>query len=386
MRKMLVAMAKDLRVLIIKLADRLHNMRTIAAMPARKQERTAQETLDIYAPLAHRLGMQEMKQQLEDLAFAALHPKRYAEIDHMVSTRSPERDDLPRVRCSRRCATRLAELRIDADVTGRPKHLWSIYEKMVVKGKRVRRDLRPRRHPGHRRHGEGLLRRARLDPRHVEAGAGPVQGLHRDAQVQPLPVAAHDGGRARRASRSRCRSAPARCTSAPSSASPPTGATRRDTPAADIAWLNRIVDWQQETSDPAQFMENLKIDLEQDEVFVFTPKGRGRSPCRAAPRRSTSPTRSTPRSGTPASARGSTARLVPLDSTLLVGRHRARSSPRRSRAPAPSRDWLKIVVSPRARNKIRQWFSRERREDAIETGRESSSRRCAARACRCRSS
>ena len=92
MRKMLVAMAKDLRVLIIKLADRLHNMRTIAAMPAWKQERTAQETLDIYAPLAHRLGMQEMKQQLEDLSFASLHPKRYAEIDHMVATRSPERD------------------------------------------------------------------------------------------------------------------------------------------------------------------------------------------------------------------------------------------------------------------------------------------------------
>ena len=92
MRKMLVAMAKDLRVLIIKLSDRLHNMRTIAAFPEHKQRRTAQETLDIYAPLAHRLGMQEMKQQLEDLAFASLHPKRYAEIDHMVSTRTPERD------------------------------------------------------------------------------------------------------------------------------------------------------------------------------------------------------------------------------------------------------------------------------------------------------
>ena len=92
MRKMLVAMAKDLRVLIIKLSDRLHNMRTLAAMPAWKQERTARETLDIYAPLAHRLGMQDMKQQLEDLSFAALHPKRYAEIDHMVSTRAPERD------------------------------------------------------------------------------------------------------------------------------------------------------------------------------------------------------------------------------------------------------------------------------------------------------
>ncbi|HEY6533319.1 MAG TPA: HD domain-containing protein, partial [Acidimicrobiales bacterium] len=115
-RKMLVAMAKDLRVLIIKLSDRLHNMRTIAAMPAWKQERTAQETLDIYAPLAHRLGMQELKQQLEDLSFASLHPKRYAEIDHMVASRSPERD-LYLMQVLEDVRGRLQELRIDADVT-----------------------------------------------------------------------------------------------------------------------------------------------------------------------------------------------------------------------------------------------------------------------------
>jgi guanosine-3',5'-bis(diphosphate) 3'-pyrophosphohydrolase len=125
-RKMLVAMAKDMRVLIIKLSDRLHNMRTIAAMPAWKQERTAQETLDIYAPLAHRLGMQEMRQQLEDLCFAALHPKRYAEIDHMVSTRSPERE-IYLTQVLEDVRERCKELHIQADVTGRPKHLWSIY-------------------------------------------------------------------------------------------------------------------------------------------------------------------------------------------------------------------------------------------------------------------
>ncbi|MGH9260948.1 MAG: RelA/SpoT family protein, partial [Acidimicrobiales bacterium] len=134
MRKMLVAMARDLRVLIIKLADRLHNMRTIAAMPAWKQDRIARETLDIYAPLAHRLGMQDVKTQLEDLAFAALHPKRYAEIDHMVSVRTPERD-LYLTQVLEEVRQRLAELRITADVTGRPKHLYSIYEKMVVKGR-----------------------------------------------------------------------------------------------------------------------------------------------------------------------------------------------------------------------------------------------------------
>ncbi len=193
MRKMLVAMAKDLRVLIIKLSDRLHNMRTIAAMPAWKQERTAQETLDIYAPLAHRLGMQEMKQQLEDLAFAALHPKRYAEIDHMVATRSPEREiyltqvlEDVRERLDRAAHHRRGHRSAEAPV----EHL----REDGGQGPRVRRDLRPGRHPGRRAHGEGLLRRPRLDPRHLEAGAGPLQGLRGHAQVQPLPVVAHDGG------------------------------------------------------------------------------------------------------------------------------------------------------------------------------------------------
>src|ERR671922_1652580 len=128
MRKMLLAIAKDLRVLYIKLADRLHNMRTIAAMAEHKQRRTAQETLDIYAPLAHRLGIQEVKWQLEDLAFAVLHPKRYAEIEQMVATQSPERDEYLASVVSELRA-RLAELGIAGEVSGRPKHYWSIYEK-----------------------------------------------------------------------------------------------------------------------------------------------------------------------------------------------------------------------------------------------------------------
>ena len=133
-RKMLVAMANDWRVLIIKLADRLHNMRTLSVMPEWKQRRTAQETLDIYAPLAHRLGIQEVKWQLEDLAFATLHPKRYAEIEQMVASRAPLRDEfLARVLVSVR--ERMAASGVNAEVTGRPKHLWSIYEKMVVRGK-----------------------------------------------------------------------------------------------------------------------------------------------------------------------------------------------------------------------------------------------------------
>jgi GTP pyrophosphokinase len=134
MRKMLVAMARDWRVLIIKLADRLHNMRTIAAMPGWKQRRTAQETLDIYAPLAHRLGIQEVRWQLEDLSFAVMHPKVYAEIEQMVATRAPERD-IYLAQVLEQVRQRLAELRIEGEVTGRPKHLYSIYEKMVVKNR-----------------------------------------------------------------------------------------------------------------------------------------------------------------------------------------------------------------------------------------------------------
>src|SRR6202034_2377392 len=125
-RKMLVAMANDWRVLLIKLADRLHNMQTLAVMPEWKQRRTAQETLDVYAPLAHRLGIQQVKWQLEDLAFATLHPKRYAEIEQMVAARAPQREEyLERVLVHVR--QRLTDMGVGADVTGRPKHLWAIY-------------------------------------------------------------------------------------------------------------------------------------------------------------------------------------------------------------------------------------------------------------------
>ena len=193
MRKMLVAMANDIRVLLIKLADRLHNMRTIASLPEAKQSRIARETLDIYAPLAHRLGIGDIKWQLEDLAFAVLHPKRYAEIEHLVATA------LARTRCRpRRRARRDPPAARGAAHRGRghrPAEALLVDLREDGRARQgLRRGPRPARGARRRRLGEGLLRRARLDPRVVATGPGSLQGLHRAAEVQPLPVAPHHRG------------------------------------------------------------------------------------------------------------------------------------------------------------------------------------------------
>ncbi len=367
MRKMLVAMAKDLRVLIIKLSDRLHNLRTIAAMPEWKQERTARETIDIYAPLAHRLGMQEVRQELEDLSFAALHPKRYAEIDHMVSTRSPERD-LYLAQVLEQVRARLAELRINAEVTGRPKHLYSIYEKMVVKGREFDDifDL-----VGIRVIVDSVKDcYAALGS--IHATWKPVQGRFKDyvampkfnlyqslhttvvgPQGKPLEVQIRTYEMHARAEQGVAAHWQYKDGSS-------------DT--ADIAWLNRIVDWQSETSDPDEFMNNLKIDLEQDEVFVFTPKGKvvtlaaGATPIDFAYAIHTEV-------GHACIGARVNGRLVPLDSKLSSG-DSVEIFTSKVEGAGPSRDWIHIVATPRAAAKIRQWFSRERREDAVEHGRD----------------
>ncbi len=365
MRKMLVAMADDLRVLMVKLADRLHNMRTLAAMPTEKQQRIAQETLDIYAPLAHRLGVQEVKQQLEDLAFAALHPKRFAEIDHLVDARAPERD-LYLTQVEGEVTERLAEVRVKADVTGRPKHLWSIYEKMVrgrpfddildLVGIRVIvasvKDCyaalgcihgmwQPV--PGRFKDYIALPKFNLYQSLHTTV-VGPAgkavefqirtQEMHRRAE---LGVAAH-------------------------------WAYKEKSPADDIVWLNKILDWQTETTDPGQFMANLKGDLEDNEVYVFTPKGDviilpdGATPLDFAYAIHTEV-------GHACIGARIDGRLVPLDSALKSGAT-VEVITSKVENPGPSRDWLNIVVTPRAQNRIRQWFSRERRGDAIESGRD----------------
>jgi GTP pyrophosphokinase len=272
MRKMLVAMAKDMRVLVIKLADRLHNMRTLAGVPLEKQQRTAQETLDIYAPLAHRMGMQEVKQQLEDLSFAALYPKRFAELDHLVSTRTPERD-LYLAKAIAEVSARLSEVNIEAQVTGRGKHLWSIYEKMVQKDRDFDDifDL--------------VAIRIVVDSVRDCYGAlgclhgkwRPVVGRFKDYIAMPkfnLYQSLHTTviGPGSRALEVQIRTQEMHERAERGVAAH--FAYKEGTDSNDSDWLNRIIDWQSEISDPDEFMADLKNDLEQEEVFVFTPKGR----------------------------------------------------------------------------------------------------------------
>ena len=366
-RKMLVAMADDIRVLVIKLADRLHNMRTIAALPAEKQEKTSWETMDVYAPLAHRLGMGELKQQLEDLCFAALHPKRYAEIDHMVATRSPERE-IYLTQVEEEVRTRLAEVQIVAEVTGRPKHMWSIYEKMMVRGKEFD-DI-------HDLVGMRVIVNSEKD---CYAALGsihsiwtPVTGRFKDYIATPkfnLYQSLHTtvvGPQGKPVEvQIRTREMHQR---AESGIAAHFSYKAGDRGGEDLSWLNRMVDLQHEMSDPAEFMANLKSDLEQDEVYVFTPKGDvhnlpvGATPVDFAYAIHTEV-------GHRCIGARVGGKLVPLEHHLTSG-DTVEIFTSKVDGAGPSLDWLQFVATRSAQQKIRQWFSRERREDALESGRE----------------
>ncbi|NNE72684.1 MAG: bifunctional (p)ppGpp synthetase/guanosine-3',5'-bis(diphosphate) 3'-pyrophosphohydrolase [Acidimicrobiales bacterium] len=366
MRKMLVAVAQDVRVLIIKLADRLHNMRTIAAMPSWKQERTANETIDIYAPLAHRLGMQDLRQQLEDLGFAAAHPKTYAQIDRMVAQRDPEREVLL-AQVLGDIETRLVELGINATVTGRPKHLYSIWEKMQVKGR-----------PFDEIYDLVGVRVVVKNVRDCYAALGsihatwkPVQGRFKDYIAMPkfnLYQSLHTTVVGPQGTPLEVQIRTEEMDHRAEGGVAAHYEYKDSSEAGEMAWLNRIVDWQQETEDPSTFMANLKVDLENDdEVFVFTPKGEvvslpvGATPVDFAYAIHTEV-------GHTCIGVRINGRLVALDSRLQSGDTLEVFTSKVSGA-GPSKDWLKFVVTHRAANKIRQWHSRERREDAIEEGR-----------------
>ncbi|HWB68045.1 MAG TPA: bifunctional (p)ppGpp synthetase/guanosine-3',5'-bis(diphosphate) 3'-pyrophosphohydrolase [Mycobacteriales bacterium] len=373
-RKMVIAMARDPKVLILKLADRLHNVRTISWLPADKQQRTAKQTLEIYAPLAHRLGMNAIKWELEDLSFATLYPKRYDEIVRLVAERAPSRDTYLAT-VSDLIQSELRAVKIKATVTGRPKHYYSIYQKMIVRGRDFAEiyDL------------VGLRITVETE-RDCYAVLGvihtmwsPVPGRFKDyiampkfnmyqslhttvigPEGKPVEVQIRTAAMHRRAEYGIA--AHWKYKEKPSG----------DGDKQDMTWLRQLVDWQRETQDPGEFLDSLRFDLHAQEVFVFTPKGdvialpTGATPVDFAYSVHTEV-------GHRCIGARVNGRLVPLESALDNG-DVVEVFTSKSESAGPSRDWLSFVKSPRARNKIRQWFARERREDAIEEGKESISR------------
>ncbi|MFE3315196.1 RelA/SpoT family protein [Embleya sp. NPDC059213] len=384
-RKMVIAMAKDPRVLVIKLADRLHNMRTMRYLKREKQERKARETLEIYAPLAHRLGMNTIKWELEDLAFAILYPKMYDEIVRLVAERAPKRDEYLAL-VTDQVQGDLRSARIKATVTGRPKHYYSVYQKMIVRGREFTEiyDL-----VGIRVLVDSV-RDCYAALGTIHARWNPVPGRFKDYIAMPkfnmyqslhttvigpegkpveLQIRTFDMHRRAEYGIAAHWKYKAEAVGAKGAAKTDAKPARKgENPANDMAWLRQLLDWQRETEDPGEFLESLRFDLSSQEVFVFTPKGdvialpAGSTPVDFAYAVHTEVGHRT----IGARVNG---RLVPLESRLDNG-DLVEVFTSKSETAAPSHDWLGFVKSPRARNKIRQWFSKERREEAIEQGKE----------------
>ncbi|GII58199.1 GTP pyrophosphokinase [Planotetraspora thailandica] len=375
-RKMVVAMSRDIRVLVIKLADRLHNMRTMRYMPEHKRQQKSRETLEIFAPLAHRLGMNTIKWELEDLAFAMLYPKRYDEIARMVSERAPRRD-LFLQEVIEKVSAELRDAKIKATVRGRPKHYYSIYQKMIAKdvafddiydlvGIRVLVDT---------------VRDCYAGLGTIHAQWRPVPGRFKDYIAMPkfnmyqslhTTVIGPEGKTIELQIRTRAMHNRAEYGVAAhwkyKEEMNSSGAAAKVKQVNDMAWLRQLLDWQKETSDPGEFLESLRFDLSVSEVFVFTPRGQvialpeGATPVDFAYAVHTEV-------GHRCIGARVNGRLVPLESRLGNG-DTVEIFTSKSPDAGPSRDWLKFVKSGRARNKIRQWFSKERRETAIEAGKE----------------
>jgi GTP diphosphokinase / guanosine-3',5'-bis(diphosphate) 3'-diphosphatase len=376
LRKMILAMAKDIRVLVIKLADRLHNMETIEHMPREKQKRIAQETLDIYAPLAHRLGMQQFKLRLEDLGFKTLHPKRYEEIVAMVEERNPEREEyLEQVMVA--IHDQLRELKVRGEVTGRPKHYYSIYEKMVLRGKEFDEiyDLVAVRVI------VSSVRDCYAVLGQLHATWRPVPGRFKDYIAMPkvnlyqslhTAVIGPQGRPLEIQIRTRAMHQTAEFGVAAHWKYKDSARTANGDTADELPWIEQLLEWQQEVSEPGDYLESLKIDLYQDEVFVFTPKGEvmglpaGSTPIDFAYAVHTEV-------GHRCIGARVNGRLVPLDH-LLVNGDSVEVLTSKAEDAGPSRDWLQIAASTRARSKIRAYFNRERREDAIGRGRDAITR------------
>jgi guanosine-3',5'-bis(diphosphate) 3'-pyrophosphohydrolase len=377
-RKMVIAMARDPRVLVIKLADRLHNMRTMRFLPPEKQARKARETLEVLAPLAHRLGMATVKWELEDLAFAILQPKKYDEIVRLVANRAPSRDTYLRT-VKEELSGHLTEARIDAEVQGRPKHYYSIHQKMIVRGRDFD-DI----------HDLVGVRILVDDVRDCYAAMGvvhalwqPMPGRFKDYIAQPrfgvykslhTTVIGPDGKPLEVQIRTRDMHRTAEYGIAAHWRYKETRGSHNGKPneVDEMAWMRQLLDWQREAADPGEFLESLRYDLATREIFVFTPKGDVE----------TLPAGSTPvdfaysvhtEVGHRCIGARVNGRLVALERKLENGEV-VEIFTSKAEGAGPSRDWLSFVASPRAKTKIKQWFAKERREEAIEAGKDTISK------------
>jgi GTP diphosphokinase / guanosine-3',5'-bis(diphosphate) 3'-diphosphatase len=375
-RKMVVAMSRDIRVLVIKLADRLHNMRTLHYLRPDKQSRIASETLEIFAPLAHRLGMNTIKWELEDLAFGTLYPKVYDEIVRLVAEAAPSRDEylshvIDQVQADLRAA------KIKANVTGRPKHYYSIYQKMVVRGRDFQeiydlvglRVLVESNRDCYAALGILHVRWNPLPGRFKDYIAMPkfnmYQSLHTTVlgpEGNPVELQIRTDDMHRRAEYGVA--AHWKYKEAKGAGHPVKGADD----AGELVWVRQLLDWQRETADPGEFLDSLRFEINSNEVYAFTPRGDVIS----------LPQDSTPidfayaihtEVGHKTIGARVNGRLVPLESSLANGDVVEIFTSKAENA-GPSRDWLTFVRSPRARNKIRHYFTRERREESIESGKE----------------
>jgi GTP diphosphokinase / guanosine-3',5'-bis(diphosphate) 3'-diphosphatase len=374
-RKMVIAMARDPRVLVIKLADRLHNMRTMRFLPPEKQAKKARETLEVLAPLAHRLGMATVKWELEDLAFAILQPKKYDEIVRLVATRAPSRDTYLH-KVTEELTTHLEQSRINAKVEGRPKHYYSINQKMIVRGRDFD-DI-------HDLVGVRLLVQ---DVRDCYAAMGvvhalwqPMPGRFKDYIAQPrfgvyqslhTTVIGPEGKPLEVQIRTYDMHNTAEYGIAAHWRYKETRGTHEGhaVEVDEMAWMRQLLDWQREAADPGEFLESLRYDLAAREIFVFTPKGDVH----------TLPAGSTPvdfayavhtEVGHRCIGARVNGRLVALERKLENG-DVVEIFTSKAEGAGPSRDWLAFAASPRARAKIKQWFAKERKEEAIEAGKES---------------
>jgi GTP pyrophosphokinase len=378
-RKMVIAMARDPRVLVIKLADRLHNMRTLRFLPTAKQERIARQTLEVLAPLAHRLGMNTVKWELEDLAFLTLYPKRYDEIARLVAEHAPARDAVL-AQVIDKVSGELKAAKIKGQVTGRPKHLYSVYQKMIVRGRdfadindlvgvRILVDSVPDCYAV-----LGVLHNGwqpvpgRIKDYIARPKFNMYQSLHtsvigpegKPVEMQIRTWAMHrtaEYGIAAHWKYKEIKGTPI--------AGPPGGVD-------EMGWLRQLLDWQKEAADPGEFLESLRFDLQGQEVYVFTPKGdvislpSGATPVDFAYAVHTEV-------GHRCIGARVNGKLVPLESTLTNG-DTVDIFTAKSETAGPSQDWLGFVKSARARTKIKQYFAKGRREDAIEAGKDAISR------------